>query len=148
MIHPRGNAVKPLLFIQLFPYASYLCKIKTNSTRMPILPPLIISCIPGCRGCGRWKERDSRARGWARRWVFARWSRGLEQVSVNVKIQSLPRALRNAPCLFILFFLKYLFFANFICDQDAYCWSFGLNLSWDKMRYLFLFGGGSHICGL
>lgn len=133
MIHPKGASVKAWLFIQLFPYASYLFKIKTNTPRMPSLLALIISCIPGCWGCGRWKERDSLTHGRARRWVFACWSSGLEQASVNVKIQSLPRVLHNTPCLFI--YVHSNTFANFICDQGAYCWCFGLNLSRDKMRY-------------
>lgn len=145
MIRPRRAAVKMWLFIQLFPYASYLFRIKykTNTTGMPALLALIISCTLGCR---RWEEHDSHVCGQAQRWVFACWSRGLEQARVNAHIQSLPRVLHNTPRLFINSFgLNIYSLRNFICDQGAYWW--GL-LLWDKMEYFLLFGGGSRLCGL
>lgn len=100
MIHPGGAAVKTQPFIQLFPYVSYLFKIKTNTSCMPAPPTLIISRILGCR---RWKDHDSRAGGWARRWVVL--PLGAEVCSKParmLKIHSLPRVLHNGPCLFII----------------------------------------------
>lgn len=108
MIHPGRTAVKRWLFIQLFPYASYLLRIKTNTTRMPALLALIISCILGCWGCRRWEEHDSHVCGQAQRWMFACWSRGLEQARVNVQIQSLPRVLHNTPMFWGFFGLNIL----------------------------------------
>lgn len=67
MIHPRRAAVQIRLFILSFPYAPYLSRIKTNTTHIPALVALIISCTLGCR---RWEEHDSHVCGQAQRWVF------------------------------------------------------------------------------
>lgn len=142
MIHPIEcrAAVKIMLFILLFPYASYLFGIKTNTTCMPTLLALIIPCILGGR---RWEEHNSHVCGQAQRWVFACWSRGLEQARVNTHIQSLSRVLHNIPHLFIKFFGLNIFSLQILSVIKGH-----IGGIWDKMRYLLPFGGGSHLCGL
>lgn len=126
-----------ILFIQDWnKYYSYACAAGINHPSHPGLP--------GMQEVeGTWQPHV-----WAQRWAFACWSRGLQRASLNVKFQSLPRVLHNIPCLFINSF----FFFDVFSLQILFAIKMHIVSGWDwtalGMRYLFLFGAGSHICGL